>query len=167
MANSTAALPLWQEIPDIPLYMDQVLSLIGQYLSGLPGTSAKELTSSMVNNYVKMGAVPAPVKKRYTRTHLARLIMICLLKGTLPIPAVRELMEKELTHRSEEELYQLFRERFLFAQLQAAEPEDPGAARLTDVERLLTASLQAEARRNQALTLYHQLFPHEPENKKK
>ena len=64
MAINTAALPLWQEIPDIPLYMDQVLSLIGQYLSGLPGASAKELTSSMVNNYVKMGAVPAPVKKR-------------------------------------------------------------------------------------------------------
>ena len=159
MPNQSVTLPLWQEIPDLPLYMDQVLSLIGQYLSGLPGRSEKELTSSMVNNYVKKGAVPAPVKKRYSRTHLARLIMICLLKGTLPIAAIKELIEKELTVRSEEELYQLFCERFLFAQLQAAEPAGPAEQRLADADLLLSASLQAEARRNVALSLYQQLFP--------
>ena len=73
-------LPRCNELPDLELYMDQVTSLIGRYLK-----DDRELTASMVNNYVKHKAMPAPVRKKYTREHLAYLIVICTLKPVLPI----------------------------------------------------------------------------------
>ena len=84
-------LPRWQELPDLELYMDQVLSLVTRYLGGCPGLGKKGLTASMVNNYVKLGAMPPPVKKRYGRLHLAYLIAICILKTSLPIDSARHL----------------------------------------------------------------------------
>ena len=57
-------LPRWHELPDIELYMDQVITLIEKYLSPLITLEKHTLlTSSMVNNYVKHGLIPAPVKK--------------------------------------------------------------------------------------------------------
>ena len=56
-------LPRWHELPDIELYMDQVITLIEKYLSPLITLEKHTLlTSSMVNNYVKHGLIPAPVK---------------------------------------------------------------------------------------------------------
>ena len=46
-------LPRWAELPDLPLYMDQVLGLMERYLGAYPGFDGKGLTASMVNNYVK------------------------------------------------------------------------------------------------------------------
>ena len=89
-------LPRWQELPDLELYMDQVLSLVGRYLGGYPGFDGKGLTASMVNNYVKQGVMPPPVKKKYTRGHLAYLLVICLLKASLPIAAIQQLLVMEL-----------------------------------------------------------------------
>ncbi len=45
----------------------------------------------MINNYVKVGLVPAPVKKQYGREQIACLIAICLFKQVLPIAAVQAL----------------------------------------------------------------------------
>lgn len=60
----TATLPRWEELPDIELYMDQVISLVGKYLTPiLPKQEQALLTKSMVNNYVKLELIPAPVKK--------------------------------------------------------------------------------------------------------
>ena len=57
-------LPRWEELPDLELYMDQVLSLMDRYLGDCPGFDRKGLTASMVNNYVKLGVMPPPVKKK-------------------------------------------------------------------------------------------------------
>jgi hypothetical protein len=57
-------LPRWEELPTLELYMDQVITLIDQYLSPVIQTEKHPLlTSSMVNNYVKKGMIPAPEKK--------------------------------------------------------------------------------------------------------
>lgn len=57
-------LPRWEELPDLELYMDQVITLIDRYLSPvIQGEKHPLLTSSMVNNYVKLGLIPAPTKK--------------------------------------------------------------------------------------------------------
>ena len=37
----------------------------------------------MINNYVKLGMMSRPVKKRYSRAHLASLVMVCVLKQTI------------------------------------------------------------------------------------
>lgn len=74
-------LPQWEEMPDIPLYMDQVIVLLSRALDGaLPGG---EVTRSMVNNYVRAGLVPRPQKKKYARAHVALLMMVVVLKQAL------------------------------------------------------------------------------------
>ena len=93
-AIKTRQLPRWQELPDLELYMDQVLSLTERYLGMDTEHAGRGLTASMVNNYVKLGVMPAPVKKRYTRKHLAYLIMICALKEILPMAEIRALLER-------------------------------------------------------------------------
>ena len=107
-AFTSAKLPRWLELPDLELYMDQVISLMDRYLGAYPGFDEKGLTAAMVNNYVKQGMMPPPVKKKYTREHLAYLIMICLLKASLPIAAIHRLISDELERSSPEELYDRF-----------------------------------------------------------
>jgi len=101
-------LPRWRELPDLELYMDQVLSLITRYLGDYPGFDRRGLTASMVNNYVKQGALPPPDKKRYGREHLAGLIVICILKASLPIAAIHDLRAGALESSSEEAFYDAF-----------------------------------------------------------
>ena len=88
---SDCKIPRWEELPDLELYMDQVLSLTKRYLGRYLGFDQKCLTASMVNNYVKLGVVPPPIKKRYARSHLARLIVVCILKASLPIDVIGRL----------------------------------------------------------------------------
>ena len=40
-------LPRWTDLPDLELYMDQVVSYINQYLNAL---NLDEITASMINN---------------------------------------------------------------------------------------------------------------------
>lgn len=84
-------LPRWEELPELDLYMDQVITLVDQYLSPIiiqPEKNAR-LTPSMVNNYVKKEMIPPPVKKRYNRKHVAFLIAITLLKQVLTISEIK------------------------------------------------------------------------------
>ena len=87
-------LPRWDELPGIPLYMDQVLILLNGCLypdiEGVPDSRA--LTPSMINNYIKSGIFPPSVKKKYFRHHLAALIMVCVLKETVSIGDIPGLL---------------------------------------------------------------------------
>ncbi|MEG2436073.1 MAG: DUF1836 domain-containing protein, partial [Ruthenibacterium sp.] len=58
-------LPRWNELPDMDLYMDQVIGQLDKYLAVLSTPDTEHfITASMINNYVKLRLVPAPVKKR-------------------------------------------------------------------------------------------------------
>lgn len=89
-------LPRWEELPDIELYMDQVITLIERYLFPLVDhidgdkDKNKGITSAMINNYVKLGMMPKPYKKRYERVHLAHMIVITVLKQVILIPEVKQ-----------------------------------------------------------------------------
>ena len=82
----------WERMPEIYLYMDQVLSYMEKQLGIFDRNGEGVLTSSMVNNYVKAGVLPRPEKKKYSRDHLAMLTMICMLKSSLSIPDISSLM---------------------------------------------------------------------------
>lgn len=87
-------LPRFSEFPDVGLYMDQVVSLTEKYLKIMQREDEKQfITPSMINNYVKMGVMPAPIQKRYTPIHLAYLVMICLLKQVLTINEIKLLLD--------------------------------------------------------------------------
>jgi DNA-binding transcriptional MerR regulator len=90
-------LPLWDELTDIELYMDQVTGLLQKYLSVYVKDEADRLVSaSMINNYVKMGLISPPVNKRYGKSQIAALIMICVLKQVLSISDIKSLLAKKL-----------------------------------------------------------------------
>lgn len=100
-------LPAWEELPSIPLYMDQVILYLKDSLRLFQrDEEASLLTSSMINNYVKNGVLPHPEKKKYGKEHLGALMAVCMLKQVLSIQDIKALLEgQELGP----ELYELFR----------------------------------------------------------
>lgn len=79
-------LPRYAQIPDVGLYLEQVVRYVNSHLAIL-GEPA--LTSSMVSNYVKQRLIPAPQKKLYTAQHLARLLFIAVVKPVVPLDGLR------------------------------------------------------------------------------
>ena len=105
-------LPRWEELPDIELYMDQVITLMNKYMEFFAQTGESTLTPSMINNYVKHGIIPCPVKKKYSRVHLARLVIICVMKPVLPISSIGGLINSLLETRSEAEVLNFFSDHY-------------------------------------------------------
>ena len=102
-------LPYWDELPEIDLYMDQVIALMEKYLSFHKTNDADTIvTHSMINNYVKLGIMPSPVKKKYSREHIAYLIIICTLKQALPISEIKKLIDIRVKRTSIEETLNFF-----------------------------------------------------------
>ena len=103
------ALPEWDDLPQLELYMDQVIILLKQYLAPLHrGEEDKAITASIINNYVRMKIMPAPVKKKYSRIHLACLIMICTLKRSLSISCIQRILPADHSEESVRLLYDDF-----------------------------------------------------------
>lgn len=96
-------LPEWENIPDIGLYMEQVIELLKIYLDYLPPELKENqiITAAAINNYVRKKIMPEPKKKKYYRVHIAYLIIICSLKQSLSISTLQKMIPVGLT---EEEL---------------------------------------------------------------
>ena len=80
--------PKWSELPTIDLYLDQVLLYVNQLDSSSIVDDDKGLTAAMINNYVKNGHLDKPIKKKYSRRQLARLIVITCLKNVFAIQEI-------------------------------------------------------------------------------
>lgn len=148
---SQQRLPRWSELPDLELYMDQVLSLAERYLGACPGH--KGLTAAMVNNYVKLGVIPPPVKKKYTRPHLAQLLMICVLKSVLPIDSVKFMFTQSFSDGDISSIYDDFCSEFEQS-ARSSVSALPNDLKLFEVYR---AALRAQAEQTLALELYEAL----------
>ena len=73
----------WEELPDLALYMDQIISYMPRQL--IHFDEGEALTSAMVNNYIKDGLVPRAEGKRYGPVHLGYLTAVCALKKVLSV----------------------------------------------------------------------------------
>ena len=71
----------WDQLPDLALYMDQLISYMPRQLIRFEEGDA--LTAAMVNNYIKDGLMPRAEGKRYGKEHLAWLTVICALKSVI------------------------------------------------------------------------------------
>ena len=72
--------------------------LLEQYLTFIPtpaGSKEKFVTSSTINNYVRLKIMPAPVKRKYHRIHIAYLIMILTMKQSLSISDVQKILPQD------------------------------------------------------------------------
>ena len=108
-------LPEWEAIPDFGLYMDQVIVLLEQYLSFIPspaGTKEHFVTSSTINNYVRLKIMPAPVKRKYHRVHIAYLIMILTMKQSLSISDVQKVIPPGSSEAEVRAVYENYSEKF-------------------------------------------------------
>jgi len=108
-------LPEWEAIPDFGLYMDQVIVLLEQYLSFIPspvGTKEHFVTSSTINNYVRLKIMPAPVKRKYHRVHIAYLIMILTMKQSLSISDVQKVIPPDSSEEEVRAVYENYSEKF-------------------------------------------------------
>lgn len=95
----------WDSLPDLNLYMDQVIGYMPRQL--IQYGEEERLTSAMVNNYIKDGLLPRAEGKRYGKVHLAYLTAICALKQVL---SVRDAGRLAAHHADEgpREMYERF-----------------------------------------------------------
>lgn len=90
-------LPRYEELPGIDLYMDQVIATIERQIAPLLDQGGKAaITATMIANYVKQGVVVPPIRKKYTRAHLAYLIVVCILKRSLTLAQICDLIHVQV-----------------------------------------------------------------------
>ncbi len=163
---SSFRIPRFRELPEFELYMDQVIALAEKYLGALSADGKGLLTPSMINNYVKSGVLPPPKNKKYNRTHLAILIIICITKPVMEISAISEIIGRGLEVNSieyvldtlagtfEEELGGAIRN----AEKTVKESENEEILSFIAIENVMKAG----AARTVAMQAYHAIKPKEP-----
>jgi len=97
--------PRYKELPDIGLYMDQVLEIIDRVLKPLFVGNDKIITATMINNYVKHQMIEKPIKKKYNRNHIVSIITITILKQTLSISEISKGINLQLRVQDIETAY--------------------------------------------------------------
>ena len=103
------SLPRWEELPDMDLYVDQVVTLVSRYLNLIPQDEKNPLiTASSINNYVRLRVMPAPVRKRYGRRHLAYVLMICTLKQSMALTEIQKILPPDLDDEDTKQIYANF-----------------------------------------------------------
>ena len=82
-----------EDIPQIDLYMDQVIQLFeNKYGNTKRNAEEKILTKTMINNYVK-GKLIFPIKnKKYSKEHLIMISFIYQMKGALSIKDIHDTL---------------------------------------------------------------------------
>ncbi|MGF6375818.1 hypothetical protein M2140_000888 [Clostridiales Family XIII bacterium PM5-7] len=100
----------WEQIPDIDLYMDQVIGYMTRQHIGLELDDEETLTSAMINNYIKSGLLPRAKGKKYNREHIGYLTAICLLKQVLSVGQAGVLLENQMEQRDIKDFYQHYKE---------------------------------------------------------
>ena len=104
-------LPDWNEIPDLGLYMEQVIDYIKTYLDYIPPELDYDLslTPSTINNYVRKKIMPIPINKRYYRVHLVFLLMILTMKQSINISSISKLIPVDMASEDLKRKYSAYR----------------------------------------------------------
>jgi len=146
--------PRYDELPTIPLYSDQVIDLLNQYVSPfLPPDSDAAITPTMINNYVKQRIIPPPVKKRYGQEHIALLYCVCMLKHAFSVSEIAQLLHIQSNSYALSQAYDYFCvefEKALKATFSTRDFSAPSSAQ--------HITLESELVRSSALTLANKLF---------
>ena len=157
----------WADLPDLQLYMDQVLSYLPRQHIGLTGEDT--LTSAMVNNYIKEGLLPRAEGKRYQKTHLAYLTAILALKPVLSVREMQTLLQAEQETQTPDARYAVFCEELDGAVESTAQVIDQGTEGEHTAQLVLRLALRSYAHQLACRNLLQTLIPAEaqPQGKKK
>jgi len=102
-------LPRYNEIPNVGLYLEQATKYVCEYLAPL---GEYTLTPSMISNYVKKGLIANPVKKQYSREHIAYLFFIAVAKSVLYLDALTGFIKVQQQTYTLPKAYDYFAEQF-------------------------------------------------------
>jgi len=83
-------LPVYEEIPDVGLYLEQVSRYINGPLAEFP---EMKVTPSMISNYAKAKLFSRVNKKTYSREQIAIVFFITIAKSVLSIEYVRTALD--------------------------------------------------------------------------
>ena len=113
-----------KDIPNIDLYMDQVLQFLEDELNDMRrDEDDKIMTKTMINNYAKAKVLPAPEKKKYSRDHVLMMIFIYYMKNFLSIKDISAVLgpitDKYFGGKSQLSFYDVYTELINLEQPQA------------------------------------------------
>lgn len=140
-------IPRWNELPEIDLYLDQVVNYLEKYLTQYSvNKEDKIITKTMINNYVKQGVMPAPEKKKYSRSHIAYLIVICILKQVYSISDIGKLISLTIQYFELSKAYNRFCANLEISVKNVfSKKEFPNTDRMTEEQYLLKNVVQSVA----------------------
>lgn len=82
-----------KDIPDLDLYMDQIMTLFDSHLANnKKNEDDKLLTKTMINNYSKSKVITQVKGKKYTKEQIIQMLMIYQLKNNLSIQEIKDLL---------------------------------------------------------------------------
>lgn len=157
----------WEMLPDIELYMDQVVSYLPRQSVG---GKVPSMTSAMINNYVKDSLLPRACGKRYHKEHLIYLTAIGLLKNVLTVRDMKLLLDSEIREGEESEFYGKFLKGIdeAFAQVNADVAPDLEEDKLSEMAmRLALISCAAKTACEELLSIIRARNPEEDPKAKK
>ncbi len=97
-----------KDIPDLDLYMDQVIQLFEGKLSTLKrNDDDKVLTKTMINNYAKAKLLMSIKNKKYSKEHLILMSLIYDFKGILSISDIKTILDSIVQKYEKGESYDL------------------------------------------------------------
>ncbi|MBN1069615.1 MULTISPECIES: DUF1836 domain-containing protein [Clostridium] len=97
-----------EDIPELDLYMDQVIQLFENKLSVLKRKEDdKVLTKTMINNYAKAKLLMSIKNKKYSKEHLILMSLIYDLKGALSINDIKLTLDNIVKKYENNEEYDL------------------------------------------------------------
>lgn len=99
-------LPRYDEIPDFGLFMEQLLVYLEDHLLLLEDD--KKITKTMINNYVKHEILDKPIRKRYTRDHIAYLMVVLILKRVYSLDEIVLMIKVQVRATNIEKAYNIF-----------------------------------------------------------
>ena len=156
----------WEDLPDIALYMDQLISYMPRQL--IRFDEGNVLTSAMVNNYIKDGLVPRAEGKRYGPIHLGYLTAVVALKQVLSVRDIGALMGAgRALEKSPPEQYAYFRDALDHALTDTAQAIDPEADESDLAKMALDFAVRSYANQLACQRILHILQPQEEKSKHK
>ncbi len=95
-------LPSYEELPEIELYMQQLIYYLKIESRSLETSNEDhQITTSMINNYVKAKIVDQPNKKKYSKDQICQLLEIIYLKKVLTLPEIKQIFDVTYKDSSE------------------------------------------------------------------
>lgn len=102
-------LPRWRDLPSMDLYLEQILELLEEWLGDYLSVNGKKvITKTMINNYVKLQYLKAPVNRKYDRLTAACLFVIAVLKPIYTIEEISRFINLALEFESAEKVFDRF-----------------------------------------------------------